>query len=553
MIESFALSHPVANALAVLGLVAALGLALGAFRICGVGLGVAGVLFAGLVLGHFGFRIDPAMLDLMRDFGLVLFIYSIGMTIGSGFLRSLRRQGLALNALAAAIVLLGAALAVSFSVWGHIDIAAAVGLFSGATTNTPALAAAQDALKSLDHAGASRLGLPAIGYAIAYPFGIVGIILSMLLVRWFFRVDTMEEEKSLRSEEEEPLDRQCVKIENPEIEGRTVDEISKGVDYAVTISRMQPAAGREPRMVRPDMRVHCGDVLMAIGAHAQLAAFITAVGAVSELDLRKSPGRILSRWVIVTNEDLLGKSLAQLAAEETCAVRVTRVKRLDIEQPAQAGLRLRFGDRLLVVGEEAGLRQMERQMGNSRGALDRLNIMALFIGLTLGILAGHVPIPVPGIPTPVRLGIAGGPLLVAIALSHIGNIGRLSWYMPVGASSALRDLGISLFLACVGLKAGSHFLSTLLSADGLYWMACGAVITLLPLLAVAAFARLAMKLNFLKICGLLAGSMTDPPALAFATSLVKSETPAVAYATVYPVTMVLRILVVQLILIYFGR
>lgn len=554
-LATFANAHPVSNALMVLGLVAVCGLALGAVQFRGIGLGVAGVLFAGLFFGHIGLAIDPAMLDLMRDFGLVLFVYSIGMKIGVGFLGSLKKQGLTLNLLAVAIVLLGAALTVVAVKWGHVDMAAAAGLFTGGTTNTPALGAAQETLKSMGVVG-DRGALPALGYAVSYPFGIVGIILSMLLLRSMLRVDMEREARSLRSEDEPQalsLERVNIVVENDRVVGQTIERLLRPRDFQVTISRIKSLSDAEPRIARPGTVIRRGDILLAVGPQAELGDFVLEVGRAVGLDLRRVPGRIAYHWVVVTRDDVLGKTLEELALSERFGVGLTRMRHLGTEKTAHPGQRLEFGDTLLVVGEEESLQEVERALGNSKSVLDHLDVLPMFVGITLGILLGQLPISVPGIPTPVRIGIAGGPLLVAIALSHLKNIGRLRWRIPPGASGALRDLGITLFLATVGLKAGAHFMQTLTHGDGLYWMLWGSAITLVPLLLVGILARVVLKTNFLRLCGLLAGSMTDPPALAFATSISKGDACAVSYATVYPVTMILRILVVQILVLIYAR
>ncbi|CAN5435982.1 putative transporter [soil metagenome] len=554
-LATFATAHPVSNALMVLGLVSACGLALGAVQIRGIGLGAAGVLFAGLWFGHLGLTVEPSMLDLMRDFGLVLFVYSIGMKIGVGFLGSLRKQGLTLNLLAVAIVLLGAAITLAAVKWGGIDMAAAAGLFTGGTTNTPALGAAQETLKSVGVVG-DRGSMAALGYAVAYPFGIVGIILSMLLLRSVLGIDMRRETLALHSEDEPAalsLERVNVVVENEALVGMTIGDLLRLKEFRVTISRIKSLDDDEPRIAHDASEIRQGDILLAVGPRDELGDFVVQVGRSVSLDLRRVPGRIGYHWVVVTREEVLGKTIDELALQQRFGVGITRMKRLGAEKTAHPGQRLEFGDTLLVVGEEESLQEVEKALGNSKSVLDHLDVLPMFLGITLGILLGQLPISVPGIPTPIRIGIAGGPLLVAIALSHFKNIGRLRWRIPPGASGALRDLGITLFLAAVGLKAGAHFVQTLTHGDGLYWMAWAAVITLVPLLAVGLFARLALKTNFLRLCGLLAGSMTDPPALAFATSISQSDACAVSYATVYPLTMILRILAVQVLVLIYAR
>jgi putative transport protein len=547
--------HPVAAALLALSLVAALGLALGRVKVRGISLGIAGVLFAGIFCGHFGMSIEPTVLEFVRDFGLVLFVYTIGLQVGPGFFTSLRREGLPLNLLAAAIVLLGAAgtLVIAF-VW-KVDVAAAVGLFSGATTNTPALGAAQQALKGLALADPARVELPALGYAVAYPFGIIGIIFSMILFRGVFRVKPEREAEEFRREHhtgEEHLERMTIEIENENLNGVSIRELPGRNELGVVVSRIRFAGEQEVHTARGTMPVHVGDTILAVGAPAQLEKFRLITGMRSTADLMKAPGKVTFARVVVTKPEALGRTVSELGFNKIYGVTVTRVARAGVEMPPQA-VRLQFGDVLRIVGGEADIARAAQEIGNSMKALNHTNFGAVFVGIAVGVLVGLLPLQFPGVPVPVRLGIAGGPLLAGIFLSHFGRIGPVVWYMPENANTALREFGIVLFLACVGLKAGAHFMEVILRGDGLLWMGCAAAITLLPLLLVGAFGRLVLKLNFMNLCGLLAGSMTDPPALAFANATAGSDAPSVAYAAVYPLTMLLRIVVAQLLVVIFVR
>lgn len=546
--------HPVGAAVFVLAVVAACGLLLGKVQVRGIGLGTAGVLFAGIIFGHFGFTIDHATIEFVRDFGLVLFVYTIGMQVGPGFVTSLRKEGLPLNLMATAIVLLGAAVTLGVAAIWKIDIAAAVGLFSGATTNTPSLGAAQQALKSMSLADPTRMELPALGYAVAYPFGIIGIIGSMIAFRAFFRIDPDREAKAFREAQragEKPLGRMNIEIENKNLNGVAIRELPGKSELDVTISRIRYAGENEVHAATGDMPVHVGDTVLAVGSAEHLEKFQLIVGRRSTADLMKAPGEVTFRRVVVTRSEALGRTIRQLGFNEAYDVTITRIIRAGTEMPAIGALELQFGDMLNLVGTKEDIDRAAAEVGNSSKALNHTNFVAVFIGIAFGILIGLHPINIPGVPVPVRLGVAGGPLLAAILLSRLGRIGPIVWHMPETANTALRELGILLFLACVGLKAGEHFVEVVSGGDGVRWMTAAIFITVVPLLAVGAFARLFLKQNFMNVCGLLAGSMTDPPALAFANTTAGSDAPSLSYAAVYPLTMLLRIVVAQLIVLVF--
>jgi len=543
-------SHPIAHAVLVLAIVAALGLALGTVRVRGVGLGVAGVLFAGIGLGHFGFAIEHTVQDFVRESGLVLFVYTIGMQVGPSFFNSLRRHGLALNGMAAAIVFLGAGLALLIGHLAEWDIALTAGIFSGATTNTPALGAVMDALKGTGIIAPERQSLPGIGYAVAYPFGIVGIILAMLALRAFLKINAVREAEEFEREqrtEHEPLERMALHVQH--FHGIAAGQVPGLAAFGVTLSRVRHLGEAEVRPVLTHTKLQRGDVVLAVGTRPALIASALIFGEEAEEDLMKANDRVTWRRVQVTAKAVLGKSLRELALDKFHGVTVTRVRRAGVELPATPHLRLQFGDTLQIVGQPASMPEAVRVLGDSASELSHTNFGAVFVGIALGVLAGIYPFHLEGIPAPIRLGLAGGPLLVAIILSRIGRIGPVIWHMPHEANTAFRELGIVLFLACVGLKAGGPFFDILLRGDGLLWMGAGAIITLVPLLIVGFVARAFFKLNFMRLCGLLAGSMTDPPALAFANAIGRSDAPSVAYATVYPLTMLLRILVAQIMVL----
>ena len=544
--------QPVAYAVLVLSIVAIIGLAIGSVKVRGASIGVAGVLFAGIFMGHFGFHINPSIIDFVRDFGLILFVYTIGLQVGPSFVSSLKKEGLRLNLMAIGVVLCGALITIFLAYLFKIDIAAAVGIFSGATTNTPSLGAAQEALKTLPSVSADRLVLPSLGYAVAYPFGVLGIIISMLLVKGLLKIDLTQEAESFKKGLEsdvKKLERVNFEILNKNLDGITIEDLPGRRELGVVISRIKKANGQVEPALR-DMVLNVGDIILAVGTKKSLEQFELIIGKRSNIDLLKIPSDVVSRRIVATHKEVLGKSLRELGLHEIYGVNVTRVTRSDIELTAVADLKLQFGDMLQVVGEPEDIDKVAKFLGNSLQELNHTNLVPVFIGIALGIILGTYPLSIGNIPAPVRLGLAGGPLIVAIILSRIGKIGPLVWYMPVNANIAMRELGIVLFLGCVGLKAGDQFIPTLVNGDGLLWMGCGAVITFIPMLLLGFLGRLVFKMNFMNICGVMAGSMTDPPALAFANSVAKSDVPAIAYAAVYPLTMILRILVAQFIVLF---
>lgn len=542
-----------AAAILTLSLVAILGLALGNLKFRGVGLGVSGVLFAGLLAGHLGLRLPHDVLAFTRDFGLILFVYTIGMQVGPGFLASLRQEGFRMNLLAAAVVLLGGLLAVLLARLLDQEFAAMVGVFAGATTNTPALGAAQEALKNLP-GGQEGAVLAGMGYAVAYPGGIAGLIACMLLFQAVFRVNPAADAARLEQERaaaQPRIERLNVVVDNPNLDDVPLADLPGLRELAVTISRIKPAGAEAVQRVQADTRVHRGDVLLAVGLADNLRRFRLIVGKETTEDLMLLPGEVTTRRLVVTGREALGRTLMDLDLPGRLGVTVTRISRGEVEFSASARQRLQFGDIAQVVGRDEDVRRAETFLGNSARALNHTNFLAIFVGIALGVLVGLYPVDIPGLPVPLRLGLAGGPLLVALFISRLGHIGPVVWHMPFNANLALRELGLTLFLASVGLSSGVSFVATLMSGEGLVWMGAGLVITVLPLLVVGWIGHRWVKLRFASLCGLLAGSMTDPPALAFATGINKSDAPTYAYATVYPLTMILRIVVAQVLTLVF--
>ena len=541
-------TNPVAHAIGIIALVCVVGMALGSLKVRGIGLGTAGVLFAGILAGHFGKPVDHTILDFVKEFGLVLFVFTIGLQLGPGFFAALRTQGLQLNAVAASIVLLGAALAVGIGWLLKMDFAAVLGMLSGATTNTPSLGAAQQTLAALPGVSPDRLALPALAYAVSYPAAILGIIATLLLVKNIFRIDPVKEGEAFAAESRrgiESLERRTLVVTNSNLDGMRLDALPGRAEARVTSSRVRH--GEETHAATAATVIRNGDRMAVVGTRAGLDQFERVVGQHSDEDLVLAGGNITVRRVVVTERAALGKSVAELNLDERFGVAVTRVTRADIEMTAVPGLRLQFGDLVRIVGRDADLDKATAALGNSVKELNETHFIPLFIGIFLGIVVGTLPIAFPGIPRPVQLGLAGGPLIVALILGRIGRIGKLVCHMPMNANLAFREFGIALFFAAVGLAAGPKFFSSVFSSNGLVWLGAGLCVTILPLLLAGLVARAALKMNFAVLSGLLAGSVTDPPALAFATNIARSDAPMVAYATVYPLTMLLRILSAQVL------
>lgn len=542
-------TSPVAHDLIVLCLVIVTGIGVGRIKIGGVRPGVAGILFTGLAAGHFGLVPHTETAHFLKDFGLVLFVFALGMQMGPGFFASLRHQGRLLNFLAFALVIGGALTAAAGGWLFNMTPAAVAGLFAGATTNTPALGAAQQALTSAQ-ADAALVTQPALTYAATYPLAIVGIILSLIILRRLFRIDVAAEAEAFRREQGagvEPLERMNLRVENPNLEGVTVGEIPGIHETGVVISRYRAAGGDTVRAATPDTVLHPGDLIMAVGTRDHLEKFRLIIGSVSSENLMHAPGSVSYRRVVLTRKRFLGKTVRELGLDHLHNVAVTRVSRGDLIFTALPDLRLQFGDMLQLVGDDESLEAATKAVGNSVQLLQETKFAAIFAGILLGLLLGLYPFRIEGLPAPVRLGLAGGPLVVAILLSHLGRLGPMVMHMPLNANRALREMGIMLFLAHVGLLSGGQFVATVFTAQGLLWIVLGVLVTMLPLLAVGIAARKFYGLNYMRLSGLLSGGMTDPPALAFATSMARCDSPTIAYAAVYPLTMLLRIVAAQII------
>ncbi len=551
-------NHPLTDSLAPIPLailiivsVAFSGLLLGNIRIRGIGLGPAGVLFTGILFGHFGASVDHEIAEFAKEFGLILFVFTIGLQLGPGIVHLWKKQGLLLNAMALAIVLQGVALVIGLMMALDLSTLSAAGLFSGATTNTPSLGAAQQSALMLDE---SELHLDietlTSAYAVAYPGGIIGIIASMMAIRRLFRVNVAAEADALRDLERndhEPIERRCVAVDNVHLGSIPFGQIPGIEETGVRLSRIQRAGEEIVHAANEETEVHEGDVVQVVGPASGLDRFTPLIGRPSDLDLMHSSGDAEFRRILVTESRALNQTLRELSLDKIFNATITRIDRSGIEMTPRGRSRLHFGDVVQVVGDKGSLDQVTQFLGNSAKSLRETHFSPLFAGIAVGVVVGMIPFYLPGVPFPIRLGLAGGPLIAAIVCSLIGSIGRLVWYVPRSANHAMRDLGIILFLACAGLGAGQNFFDAAMSIDGAKWMAAGITITMIPLLTTGIVARRYGKQNYLTICGVIAGSMTDPPALAFANSQADSEAATTAYAAVYPLTMVLRIIAAQAI------
>ena len=546
---SLFVEHTALQALAVLSLISAIGLGLGKVRILGVSLGVTFVFFAGILAGHLGLSIDPQMLTYAESFGLVVFVYALGLQVGPGFFSSFRSGGMQLNVLAIAVVLVGTLMALLGS-WGlNISLPDMVGILCGATTNTPALGAAQQTLKQLGMDAAP----PALGCAVTYPLGVVGVILAILLMRNF-----LARKEDLQEKETENVNKPYIaafQVHNPAIFDKSIKEIG-GLHYAkFVISRLW----REGKVTIPtsDTVIREGDRLLVLTPEKDAPTLTVLFGEQEHTDWNKEDidwnaidSQLISQRIVVTRPELNGRKLGSLHLRNTYGVNITRIYRSGVQLLATADLRLQMGDRLTVVGEAAALHNVERVLGNAVKSLKEPNLVAVFIGIVLGLMVGAIPISLPGISAPIKLGLAGGPIIVGILIGTFGPRLHMITYTTRSANLMLRSLGLALYLACLGLDAGAHFFETVFRPEGLLWIGTGFVLTLVPVLIVGAVAFKAMKTDFGSTVGMLCGSMANPMALTYANDTLPGNNASVAYATVYPLSMFLRVVIAQVLLMF---
>lgn len=541
----------IALTMIMLSLAAALGLWIGNLKFFRVSLGIGGVLFGGIIVGHFAQHYDLVLnrqiLHFIQEFGLILFVYTIGIQVGPGFFSSLRVSGLKLNAFAIGIILLGSMITTSIYYLFNVPLPIILGIFSGAVTNTPSLGAGQQILTDLD-LDPTLISQMGMGYAMAYPMGICGILLVMWIIRAFFKINIEKEAKIFNDQQyniKETLHTINIAIRNRNIDGLLMQDIPLLNENTIVCSRLK--RGDDIMVPMPSTIIQLDDLLHIVGSKEDLNKVRLILGEEVDASLSTSTTLIQSARIVVTHVSVLSKRLRDLDLKRKYDVVVTRLNRAGVELIPSNNSMLQFGDILNVVGRPESIEAVTVLLGNARQKLEQVQMLPVFIGIGLGILLGSIPIFIPGIPVALKLGLAGGPLVVALILGRIGTIGKLYWFMPPSANLALRELGIVMFLAVVGLNSGGEFIDTLIYGQGLSWIGYGIIITLLPLLIIGLIARIIFKLNYLSLCGMLAGSMTDPPALAFANAIHSTSGAAsLSYATVYPLAMFLRIITPQL-------
>ncbi|NCB83862.1 MAG: putative transporter [Bacteroidia bacterium] len=554
-LNSLLFGNGIAHTILIYSFVIFTGLILGKIKFFGISLGSTFVLFMGILVGHFGFEVNHEILDFIKDFGLILFIYSIGLQVGPGFFSSFKKGGIALNLLAAGIVLLGVIVTTTFFfiLNGKVSMPMLVGIMSGAVTNTPGLGAAQEALRQAHDAGQiTDIPQIALGYAVAYPLGVVGIITSIILIRVLFRIDLNKEAKEIENEDEaaqDQPDRLTIKFTNKGMSGRTLHQIKQMIGRKFIISRMM----RDDNFFIPQSEtiLQTGDILLVVASKTDAEPIIAFMGEPAEMNWKDSEKHLVSRRIVITRNEINGKTLGSLKLRTIYGVNITRVNRSGIDLLGATNLVLQVGDRVMVVGELEAIEKVEKLLGNALKKLNEPPVITIFVGIFLGILFGSIPFYFPGMPMPVKLGLAGGPLIVAILIGRFGYKLKLITYTTQSANLMLREIGITLFLASVGLASGSQFVETVFTSNGLMWVGIGFLITVLPLLIIGIVGRKAVKLNYYTLIGLLAGSTTDPPALAYSSSIAPNDQPAVAYSTVYPLTMFLRVIMAQILILLF--
>ncbi|AIZ30170.1 putative transporter [Escherichia coli] len=546
----------IALTVSILALVAVVGLFIGNVKFRGIGLGIGGVLFGGIIVGHFvsqaGMTLSSDMLHVIQEFGLILFVYTIGIQVGPGFFASLRVSGLRLNLFAVLIVIIGGLVTAILHKLFDIPLPVVLGIFSGAATNTPALGAGQQILRDLG-TPMEMVDQMGMSYAMAYPFGICGILFTMWMLRVIFRVNVeteAQQHESSRTNGGALIKTINIRVENPNLHDLAIKDVPILNGDKIICSRLK----REEtlKVPSPDTIIQLGDLLHLVGQPADLHNAQLVIGQEVDTSLSTKGTDLRVERVVVTNENVLGKRIRDLHFKERYDVVISRLNRAGVELVASGDISLQFGDILNLVGRPSAIDAVANVLGNAQQKLQQVQMLPVFIGIGLGVLLGSIPVFVPGFPAALKLGLAGGPLIMALILGRIGSIGKLYWFMPPSANLALRELGIVLFLSVVGLKSGGDFVNTLVNGEGLSWIGYGALITAVPLITVGILARMLAKMNYLTMCGMLAGSMTDPPALAFANNLhPTSGAAALSYATVYPLVMFLRIITPQLLAVLF--
>lgn len=549
--HSLFFGNGIAHSILLFAVVIALGLWLGKFKVKGVSIGSTWILFVGIILSHFGLRSNPTVLAFMKDFGLILFVFSIGLQVGPGFFSSFKKGGVKLNLLATLLVVLAVAVTVCIHFVTGESLFTMTGVMSGAVTNTPGLGAAQQTLSDAPAAGVGAESL-ASAYAVAYPIGVLGVIFLIILSKGLFKVDLDREREALDKGQDsgETARRMHCQVSNPAIYGKKLSEIVADMGDRFIVSRVM----HDGLIFPPDAGTvfHEGDKVLIVTDHKDVDTVRIIFGEeipMHEKDWQEMSPALVSRKLLITKSELTGKSIAELNFRRRYGVTVTRVIRAGLELVARPGLLLQMGDGIKVVGTEEGIKKVSREVGNKAENLSQPNLVPIFFGIAIGVIFGSLPLRIPGIPQAVKLGLAGGPLIIAILLGYFGPKLRITTYTTVSANKMIREIGIAFFMAAVGLDAGKTFVSSI-TAGGYWWILYGALITLIPVATVILLARLVFKLNFYEICGLISGGTTDPAVLAFSQNLYGTDYASVNYATVYPLSMFLRVLVAQLLILF---
>ena len=534
------------NTILLYAIIISLGVFLGKFKIRGISLGITWVLFVGIFAGHLGFKIEPNTLHFIKDFGLILFVFCIGLQVGPSFFSSFKQGGITLNMLAMGIVFLNIIVALAlYYIDGSIELPMIVGVLYGAVTNTPGLGAANEALSQLNYSGAPI----SLGYACAYPLGIAGAILAIIAIRYICRINTDKEEEYLKTHDKDGELLTVLRLEicNDAIISKTLKEITQLTKYHFICSRIC----QQGIISKPDACtiLHQGDFVTVVCKEEDIDAITKLFGKESDFNWDNENSPMISRRILITKSEINGKRLKDLHLSNIYNIIVTRVNRSGVDLFADPNLELQIGDRVMVVGKKESIDQVAKLLGNELKKLDTPNIITIFVGIFLGILVGSIPLIFPGMPTPVKLGLAGGPLIIAILIGRFGYKMKLITYTTVSANLMLREIGIALFLASVGIDAGDSFLHTIIEGDGLLYVAYGAIITIIPLLIIGLLGRYVYHINYFSLMGLISGATTNPAALAFSSQTSNNDKPAVAYSTVYPLTMFLRIISGQVILL----
>lgn len=540
----------IAHCVVAFSIVIALGVLLGKYvKIAGISFGITWILFAGIAASHFGIRVEHNVLHFLKEFGLILFVYSIGLQVGPGFFSSFKKGGLQMNSIAMVVVLSGVALTIALHYATGIPMSTMVGILSGAVTNTPGLGAAEQTFTDLKGAGDPTI---ALGYAVAYPLGVVGIIISIIAMRFIFRISFDTERKAVedRTSTNVGAHRCTIEITNPSLHGKCISDVSKLIDRHFVISRIMREDGKiEIPLFESILKK--GDKVLVVSERKDADFLCAFIGNRIDMEWNTITSELEARRLVVTNSKVHGKSLGDLGLCGRLSFNITRVNRAGIDLVGHPSLELQIGDRVTAVGTREALEYLEVLLGNSVANLRHPNLAPIFIGIFLGVLVGSIPFMIPGIPQPIKLGLAGGPLIVAILLSRFGTKLKLVTYTTASANLMIREIGIALFLAGVGLGAGEGFVETIVNSGGYKWIGYGVLITVIPLLVAGVYGRLILKTDYFTLMGVISGSMTDPPAIAYSNGVAGNDLPSVGYATVYPLTMFMRVLTAQVLIIFF--